>query len=122
VRDGWDETLQGWCVLVVEDEMLIAMELESLLERRGCAVLGPAKTMGRALALLDRERPDAALLDLDLNGDAGGGSADGAGRAIRASHLVRRNAVERAGTAKCTNKPVNHQELARTLAQVLEPS
>jgi DNA-binding response OmpR family regulator len=68
VRDGCDETLQGWCVLVVEDEMLIAMELESLLERRGCAVLGPAKTVGRALALPDRERPDAALLDLDLNG------------------------------------------------------
>jgi CheY-like chemotaxis protein len=43
------------------------MVLESLLERHGCAILGPAKTVARALAILDHERPDAALLDVNPN-------------------------------------------------------
>jgi CheY-like chemotaxis protein len=64
-----NEALRGCHVLVVEDEMLVGMELESLLERQGCAVIGPASTVGRALALLDHEQVDAALLDLNLNGE-----------------------------------------------------
>ena len=56
-------------VLVVEDEFLIAMELEFLLERAGYQVLGPATTVNAALALLRAERPAAAVLDVDLAGE-----------------------------------------------------
>ena len=45
------------------------MELEALLERRGCTVLGPVPTVGQALALLDGEPPDVALLDVNLKGE-----------------------------------------------------
>ena len=60
--------LEGLCVLVVEDEFLLAMELEALLEQRGCRVLGPVATIDRALALLDHHRPAVAVLDVNLKG------------------------------------------------------
>src|SRR4051794_37003256 len=60
------EDLAGARVLVVEDEFVIALEVEFLLRDFGCAVLGPAPSAARVLELLGRERPDAALLDLNL--------------------------------------------------------
>ena len=60
------EDLAGARVLVVEDEFVIALEVEVLLRDFGCEVLGPVPSVVRALELLGRERPDAAPLDLDL--------------------------------------------------------
>jgi two-component system, response regulator PdtaR len=59
----------GRLVLVVEDEFLIAMDLELLLRRHGWRVLGPAATVAEALRLLGREAPDVALLDVNLRGE-----------------------------------------------------
>ena len=56
-------------ILVVEDEFLIAMELEAVLEESGFRVLGPAATVQMALQLLDQQRPDAAVLDLSLRNE-----------------------------------------------------
>ena len=56
-------------ILVVEDEFLIAMELESTLRRGGYQVLGPAPSVRVALELLQRDRPDAAVLDVNLAGE-----------------------------------------------------
>jgi DNA-binding response OmpR family regulator len=53
-------------VLVVEDQFLIAMDLQLLLENRGWRVLGPAATVAEALRLLDDELPAVALLDVSL--------------------------------------------------------
>jgi hypothetical protein len=53
--------LAGRRVLVVEDELLVALEVEAALEPEGCAVLGPVPTVDRALALL--RGPDAPALD-----------------------------------------------------------
>jgi PleD family two-component response regulator len=50
-------------VLIVEDEPLIALDLEAMLERRGARIVGPAATVREALSLLQSERPDVALLD-----------------------------------------------------------
>lgn len=61
--------LIGRCVLVVEDEVLVAMELESLLKAEGCVVVGPAPTNARALELIEQVRIDACVLDLDLCGE-----------------------------------------------------
>ena len=58
--------LDGAAVLVVEDEFLIAMDLQDLLERNGWRVLGPAMTVPEALRLLDGTPPDVALLDVSL--------------------------------------------------------
>lgn len=57
-------------VLVAEDELLIAMDLELQLERHGWRVLGPAATVDEALRLLESSpAPVAALLDVNLRGE-----------------------------------------------------
>src|SRR5690606_5285420 len=56
-------------VLVVEDEFLIAMELEMILEQNGCRILGPAPTVKESLFILTAERPDLAVFDLNLRGE-----------------------------------------------------
>jgi DNA-binding response OmpR family regulator len=56
-------------VLVVEDEVIIALDLSATLEDEGYRVLGPAPTVAAALKLLERERPDAAVLDVNLRGE-----------------------------------------------------
>jgi CheY-like chemotaxis protein len=61
-----DAPLCGLIVMVVEDELLIAMNLEALLEDFGARILGPAATVKEALRLLETERPDVALLDVHL--------------------------------------------------------
>jgi DNA-binding response OmpR family regulator len=56
-------------VLIVEDEYLIAMDLQRVLEAHGWRVLGPVGTVSQALAVLEREPPSVALLDVDLGGE-----------------------------------------------------
>lgn len=63
-------------VLVVEDEALVAMLVEDALLDAGFEVLGPAATVEEALSLLDRERPDAVVLDLNLAGETSTPVAD----------------------------------------------
>jgi DNA-binding response OmpR family regulator len=53
-------------VLIVEDEAIIAMSLADSFEEAGAEVLGPAASVREALSLLDRDEPDAALLDVNL--------------------------------------------------------
>jgi two-component SAPR family response regulator len=67
VDNGAD--LAGLRILIVEDEFLLAMELEMLLQQRGCMVLGPVSSVDQALAMLDGEPPDVALLDVNLKGE-----------------------------------------------------
>jgi DNA-binding response OmpR family regulator len=53
----------------VEDEALVARDIEQTLSAAGVRVLGPAASVHSALALIGAERPDAAILDLDLRGE-----------------------------------------------------
>lgn len=63
-EDGHDQTAAR--VLVVEDEIFIAMEIERALTSGGFEVLGPVGSIEDALQLLHREQPDAAVLDFTL--------------------------------------------------------
>ena len=61
--------LKGARVLIVEDAVLLALELETGLAEAGAQVIGPAYELEEALALLDQPI-DAAVLDANLNGRA----------------------------------------------------
>ena len=50
-------------VLLVEDNTLIAMDLEDILEGFGCQVIGPIGTLKEALERLEREQIDVAVVD-----------------------------------------------------------
>jgi PAS domain S-box-containing protein len=56
-------------VLVVEDEALLAMELEELLDTAGHSIVGPFASLARAIDAAQREKIDVALLDTNLNGE-----------------------------------------------------
>lgn len=60
-------SLKGARVLIVEDAVLLALELETALSEAGAEVVGPAYELEEALALLDRPI-DAAVQDANLNG------------------------------------------------------
>ena len=55
-------------VLVVEDEMMIAMLIEDMLDEFGCKLVGPATSIPRALELIGKESIEIAVLDLNLDG------------------------------------------------------
>ncbi len=58
-------------ILVVEDEVLIALLIESMLEQMGFEVGARASHLAEALAIIenDAEGFDAATLDIDLGGE-----------------------------------------------------
>ena len=56
-------------VLIVEDSSLIAMLLEQILEEQGWDIIGPATRVPVAIDLARTERIDAALLDINLDGE-----------------------------------------------------
>lgn len=53
-------------VLVVEDQLMLAMYIATLLEDIGCRVVGPVAQVVTALPIAMREPLDAALLDVYL--------------------------------------------------------
>jgi len=123
VDDGAD--LEGLCVLVVEDEFLLAMELEALLEQRGCRVLGPVATIDRALAVLDHHRPAAAVLDVNLKGKRATPIAAvlqdrGVPFVLVTGYSdVQLNEPELKGQPRL-EKPLNRQRLLRTLERAVQ--
>ena len=58
--------------LVVEDEFIIALELEMLLADLGIEVVGSANTAERALELAADMKPDFATMDIRLAGERDG--------------------------------------------------
>jgi|HubBroStandDraft_2_1064218.scaffolds.fasta_scaffold120342_2 CheY-like chemotaxis protein len=56
-------------ILVVEDETMIAMLIEDMLCNLGCVTVGPAYNVAKALELIQSERFDAAILDVNLAGE-----------------------------------------------------
>ena len=57
-------------ILVVEDEVLLAMELEVMLRRLGCKVIGPARNLAEAMRMATTEPVlHAAILDVNLAGE-----------------------------------------------------
>ena len=59
-------------ILIVEDEYIVAADLEMKLRRMGYEVVGSAVTGEGAIALADRYRPDVVLMDIQLQGHMDG--------------------------------------------------
>lgn len=60
--------LEGLRVLIAEDNLFAAMELEQTLIGFGCRPVGPAAQLDQAMRLAQQEDLDGALLDVDLQG------------------------------------------------------
>lgn len=62
-------SFEGVRVLVVEDELLVALNLETLLLEAGCEVIGPIGSLPAAIQASEAEKPDLAILDINLRGE-----------------------------------------------------
>jgi len=63
------DSLRGIRVLVVEDEMLVALEVQELLRSVGATIIGPFGDLARARRAARNEAIDLAVLDINLNGE-----------------------------------------------------
>src|SRR5215467_10220812 len=116
--------LQGARILIVEDESILALDLENRLTREGCDVIGLASREAKALKVLEQERPDAVVMDLNLNGKL----PIDLTQALVARQIPfvvvtgygnRQLNVPALQEATRLHKPVNTQELVRALSDLL---
>jgi DNA-binding response OmpR family regulator len=114
--------LTGRRILVVEDEALIAMLVEDALLDAGAVVLGPAATVEEALELFETEQPDAAVLDINLAGQASIPVADrlsaGAVPFVVATGYGAAGLPDRHRGVPVLAKPYDPRELIAALEQV----
>lgn len=69
--------MTGEKILVVEDEALVARDLEQTPERLGYEVVGIAQSAGEAVGKTGETRPDLVLMDIFLQGESDGVHAAG---------------------------------------------
>ncbi|WP_308915567.1 response regulator [Jannaschia sp. LMIT008] len=56
-------------VLVVEDNLLIAMDIEDMMTAMGAGVVDVASSVAGAMAAIDAAAPDCAVLDVNLGAE-----------------------------------------------------
>lgn len=61
--------LSGTRVLVVEDEFAVLLLIEDMLSELGCEIAGTATRLSDALRLAGGAECDAAVLDVNINGE-----------------------------------------------------
>ena len=72
-------------ILVVEDDEILAAEIELLLQRVGCSVVAKASCFEEALSMALESKPDLILMDIFLKGERDGVEAAKAILEIHAS-------------------------------------
>jgi DNA-binding NtrC family response regulator len=108
--------------LLVEDEMLVAWLIEDMLADLGCAVIGPASSVNQALAMIDAEAVDAAVLDLNLNGQMSYPVADAlAAPFIISTGYDKDTLPDDYRACPVLQKPFQRSELSDALAKLLTP-
>lgn len=109
-------------VLIVEDEMLLAIELEHLVEEVGCRPLGLAMSSDEAVAMAESMHPDLALVDVHLSDGPTGVevarkiSRDCGGVALFMTANVKRLPDDYAGACGVIGKPYSEHGVKTALS------
>ncbi|MFP5223047.1 MAG: response regulator [Acidobacteriota bacterium] len=117
------------CILIVEDERIIALDLRSKVSRLGYVVVGMAHTGQEAVRLAAELSPDLVLMDIILDGGMDG--IEAATQILKArtvpvvfvsacNDLGTRERAELLGSAGFVSKPVDSRELAERLNDALQ--
>jgi DNA-binding response OmpR family regulator len=110
-------------VLVVEDEVFIALEIAEALIEAGFDVVGPAMAVGPALELMETVGCDAAVLDINLGTETSEPVAHGLAR--RGKRFVTLSGYSREQhpgvflDAPALAKPLRPQALVAELKRVI---
>ena len=114
--------LAGLRVLVVEDVAMLAWRVCDILAEAGAEVVGPVPDVPHALALLDEREVDAAVLDMNLDGETAEPIADVlAARGVPFLFLTgyaRSDMEGRYAARPALGKPVRPAALTRMLADL----
>lgn len=70
-RSEMEQSISGK-VMIIEDEAIIALDLQSIVADMGHAITGVARTHSGAVSLAGKERPDLILSDIQLADDSSG--------------------------------------------------
>jgi len=118
-------------ILIVEDEIITAMNLQHLLELWGYVTCGQASSGREAVEKADCEKPDILLIDISLSGDINGIEA---AREIRSRSSIpiifitgysdkeTMKEIKDVEPAGCFVKPVDFDKLKMTLDAIAHKS
>lgn len=70
-------------ILIVEDDVLLAMDLAEELQASGFQVVGPCMSASQALTVFEKEGCDAAVLDINL----GHGTSEPVAQRLQSMHI-----------------------------------
>ena len=117
--------LAGKRVLIVEDELLVALMIEDVLADLGCEVVGPFGSVAQALPAAGSEPIDLAVLDVNLGGEMVYPVAERLGERdipfLFVSGYGGDAIPEGKVDWKVCAKPFHPKELARMMAALLKP-
>jgi len=120
-----EEAQSAPLVMIVEDEAVVALDLELTLRDEGYRVLGPVATVATGLELLLAHRPDFAVLDFNLGGEPVTSVALQLRRMAVPFVLVSAHPKVQSGSSPAfdgvTNigKPLDHRALLQTISATL---
>jgi CheY-like chemotaxis protein len=111
-------------ILIVEDEMMIAMLIEDMVRDLGHEPIGPAMTVEKALEMATAEALDAAILDVNLGKGAPSTPIAEALKSrgvpfLFATGYGSKGRPDEFGEAPVLQKPFSLDDLSRTLSQIL---
>ncbi|MDY8108158.1 response regulator [Fulvimarina sp. 2208YS6-2-32] len=119
-------TLTPLHILIVEDEGLIAMDIEGIIEDGGHVVVGSAVCANEAIALYDRWKPELCIIDVELlDGTTGIEVAEhirskGGTAFIFLTATPKRLHGDYRGGIGVLSKPFTHRQLSSTLSYLNE--
>src|SRR3954464_6026400 len=123
---AWEAFMTEGCkILIVEDQMLIALDLERLIAGMDYQVCGIARTRTEALRLAEEHRPDLVVMDVRL---ADGSDGIAAARELRQrfgiaalliSGQIDGAQAEQAEASSFLRKPFEARQLRRAIADAL---
>jgi CheY-like chemotaxis protein len=120
---------KSWCamnertkfkVLLVEDCALVALDTKEIIEQAGYTVIGPAYSLEAAFTLLRLQKPDCALLDVNLDGTpvfslAAELQSAGVPTAFLTGYSTQAVFPSEFQQHQCLQKPIQSEELIETL-------
>ncbi|MGB3797963.1 MAG: response regulator [Alteraurantiacibacter sp.] len=103
-------SIEQTTVLVVEDEVIIALDLTETVRDMGFRVEGPYATRGHAMIAIDQDMPDFAILDVMTADGEVFPLADELTKAgvpiiFHSGHFTKREIAERYPNAQAAEKP-----------------
>jgi len=117
-------SLDGACVLLLEDEFLIALDAEQILKELGVQQVETVATLSEAEERAREGRFDLALLDVNINGEMSFGLAEslrkrGVPVVFATGYELKDRAIPDLDIAHCVSKPYTSERLRQVLCAVI---